>query len=68
MGAVTIGVYKVSYMVVEINSVSCMLAIFAAIVAYGISLLLVKGISEEELLMLPKGQKIVSLLKRLSLI
>ena len=68
MGAVTIGVYKVSYMVVNINSISCMLAIFAAIVTYGISLLLIKGISEEELLMLPKGQKIVSLLKRLSLI
>ena len=50
------------------NAVACLLAIFVAIVAYALSLLLIKGISEEELLMLPKGAKIVSLLKRFSLI
>ena len=54
-------------MVVNINAVACMLAIFVAIVAYALSLLLIQGISEEEVLMLPKGEKIVSLLKRFSL-
>lgn len=68
MGAITLGVYKISYMVTEINAVSCILAIMVAIVAYGLSLLLIKGISEEELLMLPKGEKIVYLLKRFSLL
>ncbi|MEE1517548.1 MAG: polysaccharide biosynthesis protein [Lachnospiraceae bacterium] len=67
MGAITFGVYKISYMVVNINAVACMLAIFVAIVAYALSLLLIHGISEEEVLMLPKGEKIVSLLKRFSL-
>lgn len=67
MGAITFGVYKISYMVVNINAVACMLAIFVAIVAYALSLLLIQGISEEEVLMLPKGEKIVSLLKRFSL-
>ena len=68
MGVVTIVVYKISYMVAEINALACALAILAAMVTYGLSLLLIKGISEEELLMLPKGQKIVALLKRFSLI
>ena len=67
MGVVTFGVYKVSYMVANINAVACLLAIFVAIVAYALSLLLLQGISEEEVLMLPKGEKIVSLLKRFSL-
>lgn len=67
MGAITFGVYKISYMVVNINAVACMLAIFVAIVAYALSLLLIQGISEEEVLMLPKGEKIVFLLKRFSL-
>ena len=68
MGAITLGVYKISYMVTGINAVSCILAIMVAIVAYGLSLLLIKGISEDELLMLPKGEKIVYLLKRFSLL
>ena len=68
MGVLTVLVYKISYMVVAMNAVACLLAIFVAIVAYALSLLLIKGISEEELLMLPKGAKIVSLLKRFSLI
>ena len=67
MGAITFGVYKISYMVVNINAVACMLAIFVAIVAYALSLLWIQGISEEEVLMLPMGEKIVSLLKRFSL-
>lgn len=68
MGVVTIVVYKISYMVAGINALACALAILAALVTYGLSLLLIKGISEEELMMLPKGQKIVALLKRFSLI
>ena len=68
MGVITILVYKISYMVVAMNSVACLLAIFVAVVAYALSLLLIKGISEEEILMLPKGSKIVSILRKYSLI
>ena len=59
--------YKVFYLLTEINAISCMIAIFVAIIVYGITLLLLRGIEEEEILMLPKGRSILNLLQKLRL-
>ncbi len=68
MGAVALGVYYLLYITTGINILACLIAIFVAVVIYGLSLLLVRGVGEEELLMLPKGKSIISLLKRFGLL
>lgn len=50
------------------NSISCVISIGIGAIAYGIILILIGGISEEEMLMMPKGQKLSSLLKKYKLI
>ncbi|MBP5772954.1 MAG: polysaccharide biosynthesis protein [Eubacterium sp.] len=50
------------------NIVSTIIAIVIAVIVYGILLIRIKGISEEEILDLPKGASLVKLLKKIKLI
>ncbi len=68
MGAVTIGVYYLMLALTGSNILSCLVAIVVAVIVYALSLLLVKGIGEEEINMLPKGRSIAGILKRMGLL
>ncbi len=68
MAIATILSYKLIMIVIGINAVAVLLAIIVAIVVYFVVLLLIKGVTEEEVLMLPKGHRIVSVLKKTKLI
>lgn len=68
MAVFALGAYKLVFMVIKSNAISCIFAIGVAVAVYCISLLLVKGIGEEELLMIPKGNSIVRLLKKVHLL
>ena len=43
-------------------------ALFAAVIVYFVSLILLGGVTEKELLMVPKGRSIVRMLKKFHLI
>ncbi len=49
------------------NTVALLLSIFFGVLAYGVTMLLIKGFSRQELSMLPKGQQIVKKLESLGL-
>jgi stage V sporulation protein B len=50
------------------NSLACLLAIFVAALVYGIVLLRIKGVRENEIRRFPKGEKLASLLQKLKLL
>lgn len=55
MGVVVFGVYKGIFAVIKVNAIAAILAIVMGAVVYGAMLLLLKGLSEEELKKFPKG-------------
>ncbi len=62
---------KVSYFVFDIffsSRVSTVLAIGVAVVIYGLSILLTKGITKKDFLMIPKGEKIAKVLEKIRLL
>ena len=68
MGLVALLTYKGIYKVTHINFISTGVAIAIAIVVYFMSLLLFKGITEDELMALPKGKTLVKIARKLYLI
>ena len=64
MGIGTVACYKLLYMVTDSNGISTLLSIAVAVVVYFALILLMKGISREEIEHLPKGDKLVRLLGR----
>ena len=64
MGISAFASYKLLYMVTESNGLATLIAIVIAILVYGVLILLMKGITKEEILRLPKGDKLVRLLGR----
>ena len=68
MGVVAYGTNFLLYKISGSNAISCILAICVAVVVYALSLLLIKGIGEDEIKMLPKGASLVTLLKKLHLL
>lgn len=68
MGAVSIGVYYLLYTFTGMNILACLVAILVAVIVYALSLLLVRGIGEDEICMLPKGRSIANVLKRTGLL
>lgn len=50
------------------EKIAAVVAILAAIITYGVSLVLLGGITEDEMLDMPKGKKLVSICKKLHLI
>ena len=68
MGGIAYGGYKLFFMVTSNNLVSIIGAILLAVVAYAVTLLLLKGLSEEEIRKFPKGYVLVNIAKRCHLL
>lgn len=64
MGLGAVASYKLLYMMTDSNGISALLSIAIAVVIYFALILLLKGISREEVERLPKGDKLVRLLGR----
>lgn len=68
MGVVAYGSYSLFYFITKSNLVSILFAILFAVITYGVTLLLLKGLSETELRNFPKGRTLVSLAKKFHLL
>lgn len=68
MGIVVFGVYQGLQALLGINAISTIVAIAIGAVAYGILLLLLKGLDEEELRKFPKGSLLVKAAKKAHLL
>ena len=67
MGAAAFGVYHGLYVLCKSNAISVLVACIAAVIVYGVALLVLKGLTEEELLGFPKGRTLVRIVKKLHL-
>ena len=67
MGVAAFAVHKGIMMVLKSNAVATLAACVAAVIVYAVALLLLKGLSEEELSGFPKGRTLVSVAKKLHL-
>lgn len=67
MGLAAIGIYQLFHLFAG-NAISCILAVLAAMAVYGVLLVKLGGISEKELLGIPKGTLIVQILKKCRLL
>ena len=68
MGLIAYGVYTLCFTLTQNNIVSIAFSILIAIFAYGVILLLLKGLSEEEIYRFPKGHAIIALAKKFRLL
>lgn len=68
MAAATIGSYQMFFQLIGSNTISTLLAICVAVVIYGLVMLLIRGITEEDLRAVPGGGKLLRLLKKFRLI
>lgn len=67
MGAIAYFVYKGVYYIVHVNVVSIIFSVLFGVAAYGIALILLGGMNEEELRSLPKGHVLVKLCRKFHL-
>ena len=68
MGIVVYLVYKLFLYLLRSNAIATIIAIIVAVITYAVLLLLLKGLSEQEILRFPKGRTLVSLAKKLHLL
>ncbi|MFI3175081.1 MAG: polysaccharide biosynthesis protein [Bacillota bacterium] len=68
MGVTTFALYKVLYTSLENVTVCTMIAILFAVIVYGLTMLAIGGLTKEDILSMPKGKKIVSILTKFHLI
>ncbi|MBQ3912326.1 MAG: polysaccharide biosynthesis protein [Lachnospiraceae bacterium] len=68
MGLISFGIFKGLNLLTHSNNVSVIIAIIVAIPVYFAALLLLKGVSEEELKGFPKGALLVSAAKKMRLL
>lgn len=68
MGIAAFLIYTGMHSLLHINSISALVAILAAVAVYGSTLLLFKGITEEELYKFPKGRTIARIAVKLHLL
>ena len=68
MGAVTFGVYEGLFALTKIVAVSLVAAMLVAVLVYAVALLLLKGLTEDEILKFPKGTLIVKIAKKVHLL
>lgn len=61
-------IYKGMYLLSKSNGISTLIAIFTGIIIYGIALLLLKGVDENELYGFPLGRTLISIAKKLHLL
>ncbi len=68
MGVSVYVIYKLCYTLLHSNAVSTIFSIVVGVAVYGVLLLKMKGLTENELMRMPKGNLIVSLCKKFHLI
>lgn len=68
MGVSVYVIYKLCYTLLHSNAVSTIFSIVVGVAVYGILLLKMKGLTENELMRMPKGNLIVSLCEKFHLI
>lgn len=72
MASIIMGVVAlISQMILEIilpQKIATVLTLFVAVIVYGIALLLLGGLTEEEILAMPKGHLLVKVLKKVHLL
>ena len=68
MGVIAYGVYALCFLVSKNNLVSIIVSILFAVVVYAVALLLLKGLTEEEIRKFPKGYLLVQVAKTLRLL
>ena len=64
MGLCAFGSYKIFYMLIESNTLAMLGAILVGVVVYAVLILALKAITRDEIVMLPKGDKLAKLLDR----
>lgn len=67
MGLAAYGIYTLFHLAAG-NAVSCLAAILAAVIVYGVVLIKLRGITERELYAIPKGAVLVGVLKKCRLL
>lgn len=68
MGAAAFGAYQGLMLVLPVSRIALLIAIFLGVCVYGAALLLVGGVTEEELLAFPKGRVLAGIAKKLRLL
>ena len=68
MGVIAYGAYTLCYLISKNNLISIIFAIALAVVTYAVALLLLKGLSEDEIRKFPKGYLLVQVAKQLHLL
>ena len=64
MGVAALASYRVLMLILKSNLISCFLAIVISVIVYGVMVIITGTIKLEELRRLPKGDKLVSVLRR----
>ncbi len=67
MGGCTFGVYKLIFMVIKSNVIATILSIVVAVGVYGVLLIKLKCMDEEELRQMPGGTRLLGVLKKVHL-
>ena len=68
MAAATIGGYRLFFLLLGSNTAATLLAVCIAVAVYGLVMLLIKGIVEEDLQTVPGGGKLIGILKKIHLL
>ena len=67
MGGAAYGVHKGLMLAVKNNTIATLTACLCAVIVYTAALLLLRGLTEEELLAFPRGRLLVKIAKKLRL-
>ena len=68
MGVIAYGAYALCHMITKSNMISIIFSIIFAVITYAVTLLLLKGLSEEEIRKFPKGYLLVEVAKKFGLL
>ena len=68
MGVFAFVIYQAMFWLTNSNTVSLVVAIILAVIIYSVSMLLLKGLTEEDILKFPKGRTLVKVAKQLHLL
>lgn len=68
MGVICFAAYKALFAFLNSNTIATIIAIFIAVIVYGLVMLLIGGIKEDDLKAMPMGSRLVRILKTYGLI
>ena len=68
MGVITFFVYKGLFALTKIVAISLIVSIIVAVIVYAVMLLLLKGLTEEEIRKFPKGALIIKIARKVHLL